>query len=85
VGGNFTVTFEAKIDAFADLTPGVKTVINTGKVKSDGLSVPLLAVDPLYGSIGDFVWLDLNSDGVQDGALGSGHCQRDPQSVPRCQ
>ncbi|MBK7954619.1 MAG: DUF11 domain-containing protein [Candidatus Accumulibacter sp.] len=72
VGGNFTVTFEAKIDAFADLTPGVKTVINTGKASAAGLSVPLLAVDPLYGSIGDFVWKDLNSDGVQDGGAEAG-------------
>ncbi len=72
VGKTFTVTFEAKIDAFADLTPGIKTVINTGKVTALGITVPILAVDPLYGSIGDFVWKDLNSDGVQDGGLETG-------------
>ncbi|RDE49654.1 MAG: hypothetical protein DVS81_15300, partial [Candidatus Accumulibacter meliphilus] len=67
VSKNFIVTFQAKIDAFVDLTPGVKTIINTGTVTSDGFKVPFVTVDPLYGSIGDFVWLDLNSDGVQDG------------------
>ncbi len=72
VGKTFTVTFEAKIDAFADLTPGVTTIINTGKVSALGTTVPIQAVNPLYGSIGDFVWTDLNSNGVQDGNAEAG-------------
>ncbi|HAG80643.1 MAG TPA: hypothetical protein DCL61_05615, partial [Cyanobacteria bacterium UBA12227] len=72
VNKTFTVTFEAKIDAFNDLTPGTTNILNTGKVSALGEEKPIQDVTPLYGRIGDFVWKDLDGDGVQDGGLETG-------------
>ncbi|MCP2728673.1 SdrD B-like domain-containing protein, partial [Limnofasciculus baicalensis] len=68
----FTVTFEAKIDAFNDLVPGTTTILNTGEVSALGEKKPIQDITPLYGKIGDFVWKDLDGDGVQDGGAETG-------------
>ncbi len=67
VGGSYEVTFEVTIDTFANLTPGTTEILNTGTVTSGPTTIPIQDTTPIYGRIGDFVWNDLDGDGVQDG------------------
>ncbi|HPO57015.1 MAG TPA: SdrD B-like domain-containing protein [Ignavibacteriaceae bacterium] len=66
VGGSYEVTFSATIKDFASLTPGTVNVINTGTATAVGMTINLTAITPLHGKIGDFVWMDGNSNGIQD-------------------
>ncbi|MEI6175856.1 MAG: SdrD B-like domain-containing protein [Verrucomicrobiota bacterium] len=69
-GQQIQVVFQADIAPYASLTPvGTASITNTGSVLFTplGLNLALNWSDPLYGSIGDRVWIDTNADGVQDG------------------
>ncbi|WP_321418390.1 SdrD B-like domain-containing protein [uncultured Methanomethylovorans sp.] len=63
---SYTVTFKVTIKNFVNLTPGVAQIVNTGYASSDGVKTPFETRTPLYGSIGDFVWADIDGDGIQD-------------------
>ncbi len=68
VGQQIQSVFNATIKNFADLTPGVTRITNTGSVVVTpyGITVELEWSDLLYGSIGDRVWVDTNGNSVQD-------------------
>jgi uncharacterized repeat protein (TIGR01451 family) len=66
IGGSFEVTFKVTIDAFEDLTEGTTDILNTGSVTADGNTTIFLDLTPIYGRIGDFVWVDTNGNGIQD-------------------
>jgi len=71
VGGSYTVTFKAIIKDFVDLTPGITEIVNTGSATAVGITIPFEARTPIYGRLGDYVWLDVNGNGIQDvGELG---------------
>ncbi len=72
VGGTYQVTFQVIIDTFPNLTPGTTQLVNTGTATADGTTVPFSSTTPLYGKIGDFVWYDIDGDGVQDGGAETG-------------
>src|SRR6185369_11383143 len=67
VGGSYEVTFKVQIDAFANLTPGTLAILNQGGVSAVGTTIDINDDTPLYGKIGDFLWNDLDGDGIQDG------------------
>lgn len=67
IGGTLEVTFKVIIDDFADLTGGTTEILNTGTVTANGGTVNLADTTPIYGRIGDFVWVDSDGDGIQDG------------------
>jgi uncharacterized repeat protein (TIGR01451 family) len=52
VKGEFTVTFDVQIDAFADLDPGRDEIVNTGVVSALDKEVPLKDRTPLYFDAG---------------------------------
>ncbi|MFA0822905.1 MAG: SdrD B-like domain-containing protein, partial [Methanomethylovorans sp.] len=71
VGESYTITFRAIIKDFVDLTPGMTEVVNTGNATANDITIPFEARTPIYGRIGDFVWADVNANGIQDtGELG---------------
>ena len=63
VGGSIAVTFHVIINDPA--SPGTVEILNTGSATAVGITVPFEDVTPL-GGIGDFVWNDLDVDGIQD-------------------
>ena len=63
VGGSFTVTFRALIVNPAPA--GSTQIVNTGFAAAVGFTVPFTNTIPL-GGIGDFVWNDININGLQD-------------------
>jgi hypothetical protein len=67
VGGTYQVTFKVVIDAFPDLVPGTTEIVNSCSASAVGVTLPCRDTTPLFGRIGDFVWVDLDGDGVQDG------------------
>lgn len=68
VGQQIQVVFRAAIKSYADLTPGLKEIVNTGNIVMTplGVTLDIGSSDPLYGSIGDRIWNDADGDGVQD-------------------
>jgi uncharacterized repeat protein (TIGR01451 family) len=48
VGKTYTVTFEARIDAFKDLDPGRIAIVNNGTVNALGETKPISDTTPLY-------------------------------------
>ncbi len=65
VGGQFQIVFNVTIKNYANLG-GVTKIINTGSVTDGNTTQPIRDEQPLYGSLGDRVWLDADNDGVQD-------------------
>jgi len=65
VGGQFQIVFNVTIKSYANLG-GVTKIINTGSVTDATTTQPIRDEQPLYGSIGDFVWVDSNVNGIQD-------------------
>ncbi len=63
VGGSLTITFRVII--IAPVSPGTTEILNAGSATAVGIEVPFEDVTPL-GGIGDFVWNDVNVDGIQD-------------------
>jgi len=66
VGGAYEVTFKVTIGAFASLQ-GADALLNVCTAEAVGIEVKCPDLTPLFGRIGDFVWLDLDGDGIQDG------------------
>ena len=68
VNGGFSVRFQVDVDAFADLTSGRVSIVNTGTVTSVvyNRTLPFKNETYLHGSLGDRVWSDADGDGVQD-------------------
>ncbi len=66
MGQQLQVTFNAVIDNYADLS--TSSIRNTGSVEISpyGLLLPVEWTDPIYGSIGNRIWIDTDGDGVQD-------------------
>ena len=64
IGGSYTVTFRVVIDN--PLAPGITEIVNEGVVRAVGEEEPITDVTPIYGRIGDWVWVDLNGNGLQD-------------------
>lgn len=64
IGSSYTVTFRVTIDD--PLPPGVTEIVNEGLVKAVGEEEPITDVTPIYGRIGDWVWIDTNDNGLQD-------------------
>lgn len=64
----FQIVFQVTIEDFQDLDPDRTEIVNEGAVRFPDYSliIPLYRSDPLYGSLGDRVWNDLDNDGVQD-------------------
>jgi len=62
------VEYEVQIKAFGDLPPGTVSIINSATVNSEIIDDPvhLEEEQPLFGKIGDFVWVDTNGNGIQD-------------------
>ncbi len=67
VGGSYEVTFKVTIDAFANLPPNTDSLLNVCSATAVGITVNCPDLTPLFGRIGDFVWLDVDGDGIQDG------------------
>ena len=65
----WTLRYEVRVKAFPDLPPGTITFINAAIVNSLVVDDPieLEEENPVYGRIGDRVWLDADADGLQDG------------------
>lgn len=63
------VEYQVEIKAFEDLPNGTTSVINSATVNSEVIDDPvhLEEQQPLFGKIGDFVWVDTNGNGIQDG------------------
>ncbi|MEJ2551449.1 MAG: SdrD B-like domain-containing protein, partial [Anaerolineales bacterium] len=66
-GDTLTVTYDVAVDD--PLAPGITEISNTASVTSAEIPTPVedTVTDPVAASIGDFVWNDLDGDGVQDG------------------
>ena len=66
-GNTLTVTYDVTVDD--PLAPGITEISNTVYVSSTEIPTPVedTVTDPVAATIGDFVWNDLNGDGVQDG------------------
>ena len=67
VGGSYEVTFKVTINSFANLPNGTSSILNVCTATAIGVTQTCRDTTPLYGRIGDFVWLDVDGDGVQDG------------------
>jgi uncharacterized repeat protein (TIGR01451 family) len=67
VGGAYEVTFKVTVNSFASLPPGTASILNVCSASALNLTVPCRDTTPLYGRIGDFVWLDIDGDKIQDG------------------
>ncbi|MGB6222342.1 SdrD B-like domain-containing protein [Haloferula sp.] len=69
VGQEIEIAFDAAIDDYGDLDPSRTAIVNTGDVEISpyGLVIPIEWSDPLYGSIGDRIWDDLDGNGIQNG------------------
>ncbi|HVP75836.1 MAG TPA: SdrD B-like domain-containing protein, partial [Gaiellaceae bacterium] len=72
VGGSYQVTFKVTIKPFDDLTPGTSEIVNNCTATAVGVTVKCKDTTPLNGCIGDFVWYDLDGDGIQDGGPETG-------------
>ncbi|MBP7275442.1 MAG: choice-of-anchor A family protein, partial [Kiritimatiellae bacterium] len=66
VRGTFEVSFLVAIKGYGDLTPGLSDIVNNGVSVGVGSTIYLTDTTPLNGRIGDYVWNDLDGDGVQD-------------------
>ncbi|MDJ0655199.1 MAG: SdrD B-like domain-containing protein [Xanthomonadales bacterium] len=67
-GESVTLTFDVTVDD--PLSPAINDLTNSALVSSEQDPLPTTAsvTDPVVrGSIGDFVWNDLNGNGLQDG------------------
>ncbi len=64
----FFVRFQVDVSAYSNLTAGASSIINTGSVTSITFNRKLVFENEtsLHGSIGDRVWEDANTNGVQD-------------------
>ena len=67
VGGSYEVTYKVTIDSFANLPPGTSQLVNVCSATAVGITVGCTDITPLFGRIGDFVWLDIDGDTIQDG------------------
>ncbi|MBY0280139.1 hypothetical protein K2Z84_32805 [Candidatus Binatia bacterium] len=72
VSGSYEVTYKVSINAFASLPSGTSSILNVCSASALGVTVGCRDTTPLYGRIGDFVWLDVDGDGVQDGGAETG-------------
>ena len=72
VGGSYEVTFKVTINSFANLPSGTSAILNVCTATSLGITQTCRDNTPIYGRIGDFVWLDIDGDGVQDGGSETG-------------
>ncbi len=66
VGKSYEVTFKVTIKDFEDLQPGTTHIINTGYVSAVDSQIDINAETPIYGRIGDYIWNDVDKDGIQD-------------------
>lgn len=66
VRGSYEVTFRVLIKDFEDLEPGTERILNSGYASAIGTTINFSSITPLYGRIGDFVWDDINQNGIQD-------------------
>lgn len=66
VRGSYEVTFRVLIKDFEDLEPGTERILNSGYASAIGTTINFSSITPLYGKIGDFVWDDINQNGIQD-------------------
>ncbi len=68
VGQQIQVVFRAAIKPYGSLV-SPSAIVNTGSilVTPYGVTLDIGSSDPLYGSIGDRLWIDANGNGVQDG------------------
>ena len=66
MGGSRTVTFQVVIDEYADLVPGAEAVLNNGSATALGWTDPVDDRAFLRGRISDFVWYDVDHNGLQD-------------------
>ncbi len=66
-GNTLTVTYDVTVDD--PLGAGITEISNLVSVTSTEIPTPVedTVTDPVAATIGDFVWDDLNGDGVQDG------------------
>ncbi len=68
-GATWKVKYRVQIKSFASLPGGTTSIINSAVVNSLSVNEPveLEEQQPLYGKIGDRVWVDTNGNGIQDG------------------
>jgi hypothetical protein len=70
VGESRTVTFRVIIDDYADLIEGAEAIVNEGSATAFGWTDPVDDRAFLRGRISDFVWYDVNYNGIQDAGEG---------------
>ncbi len=66
VGESHTVTFRVIIDEYADLISGAEAILNDGSATAMGWEDPVDDRAFLRGRISDFVWYDVDYNGIQD-------------------
>ena len=65
VRSSWAVSYITRVKGYKDLPTGTVSLQNTAKVGGSGLTTTNTVVTPIYGRIGDYVWHDLNEDGLQ--------------------
>ena len=68
-GATWKITYDVRLKAFEDLPENqADTFINAAIVNSKFVNDPIFLKDaePIYGRIGNFVWFDVNQDGIQN-------------------
>lgn len=62
VGG----VYEVRLQVTVNPDPAVQELVNTGTTTAFGITLPFEARNSMLGRIGDFVWSDVNRNGLQD-------------------
>lgn len=68
VSNVFAIRYQVDVAAYSNLPSGVSSIINTGSVRSIAFNRTLIFRNEtsLHGSLGDRVWEDANTNGIQD-------------------